>query len=373
MEQMLGRLYDSMMPLVAQFVTLGRAVGCIGALIFISSRVWGHIARAEPIDIYPLMRPFLIGLAILLFPQLLGGLRGITGAIARSTDSVRITETQEIARLQQQKKDIMARLPAYQDFATDEAYEAKLKELGGVTGMGNLGQQTALTFNKLKYDVNQNFREWMKNVLELFHCAARLLINVLATFLLVVLSVLGPLSFGISIFPGFTETIPKWLGNFITISLWVPVANIFGAIMGQFQIMMLRADITRLQSPNGGLESADFGYLVFLCIAITGYLIIPFVTEMMISATGAAQAGRAMQSAMTGGAAVAGAAGGASLRGAGSIVSNGATGLGAAVGAGQGLLGGNSGGSMTRGEQIGHRAGTAVRERAQSLVNRLRG
>ncbi|GAB3879603.1 hypothetical protein GCM10028824_43290 [Hymenobacter segetis] len=368
MEQMLSRLYDSMLPLVAQFVTLGRAVGGVGALIFISSRVWGHIARAEPIDLYPLLRPFLIGLAILLFPQLLGGLRGITGALASSTDSVRVDQTTHITALQDQKKALLAARPENKYFATDEAYEKRLDELG----MMNMGQQMSLSFDKLKYDVNQNFREWMKNTLELFHVAARLLINVLATFLLIVLSVLGPLTFGLAIFPGFGNSIPKWLGQFITISLWVPVANIFGAIMGQFQIMMLQGDITRLTS-NQGVDSADFGYLVFLCIAITGYLIIPFITDMMIAASGAGMAARAMQSAMSGGAAMAGAAAGSAGRAGAAGVSGAASGLGAAVGAGQALAGNGASGNMTRSEAAGHRAGTAVRERAASFVNRLRG
>jgi hypothetical protein len=162
------------------------------------------------------------------------------------------------------------------------------------------------------------------------------------------------------------------LGQFITISLWVPVANIFGAIMGQFQIMMLQGDITRLTS-NQGVDSADFGYLVFLCIAITGYLIIPFITDMMIAASGAGQAARAMQSAMSGGAAMAGAAAGSAGRAGAAGVSGAASGLGAAVGAGQALAGNAASGNMTRSEAAGHRAGTAVRERAASFVNRLRG
>ncbi|MBT9395040.1 hypothetical protein KLP40_17875 [Hymenobacter sp. NST-14] len=350
MEQMLGRLYDSMLPLVAQFVTLGRAVGGIAALIFISSRVWGHIARAEPIDLYPLLRPFLIGLAILLFPQLLGGLRGITGALATSTDSVRTDQTARIDQLQQQKKALLARQPGNEYFATDEAYEKRLEELGGATGMSNMGQQAALGFDKLKYEVKQDFREWMKNTLELFHIAARLLVNVLATFLLIVLSVLGPLTFGIAIFPSFTGSIAKWLGQFVTISLWVPVANIFGAIMGQFQVMMLEADIGRLNT-GAGVDSADFGYLVFLCIAIAGYLVIPFITDMMLAASGVSGVARAMQGALVGTAATAGAAAGAATR------------LGAAPAAVAASTGPAATDNRSWGEQLGHRAGTALRER----------
>jgi len=41
METMLAGLYDDMMPMVSQFTTLARAVGGLGALIYIGSRIWG--------------------------------------------------------------------------------------------------------------------------------------------------------------------------------------------------------------------------------------------------------------------------------------------------------------------------------------------
>lgn len=191
----------------------------------------------------------------------------------------------------------------------------------------------------------------------------------LATFLLIILSVLGPLTFGIAIFPGFGGGIAKWLGNFITISLWVPVANIFGTIMNTFQIQMLQGDINRLNS-GAGVDSADFGYLVFLCIAIAGYLIIPKVTEMLIAASGAGQVASAFVGAATGAAATAGATAGMAGRAGTTSVAGAAAGLGGAIGVGQGLAGSTGFGNMTRGEQAGHRAGTALRERVGGYFGR---
>lgn len=368
METMLGGLYDDMMPMVAQFTTLARAVGGLGALIYIGSRIWGHQARAEPIDVFPLLRPFLIGLCILLFPQLCGTLRGVTLAISHSTDQIRTTQSQKIDQLQAEKKTLLAAQPENKYFASDEAYEQKLKDLAGPMGVGGIGDRMSLTFDKMAYDVNQSFREWMKNVLELFHVAARLLISVLATFLLIVLSVLGPLTFAIAIFPGFGGGIQKWLGNFITISLWVPVCNIFGSIMATFQVQMLQSDVDRIKQ-GAGVDSADFGYLVFLCIAIAGYLLVPYVTDMLIAASGAGGVANAFAGAATGVAATAGAGAGMAGRAAGSAVSSGASGMGTAMGAAQGVFGAAGFGNATRGEQLGHRAGTALRER----ISKLRG
>ena len=369
MDTMLASLYDDTISQVSAFVNLGRAIGGLGALVFIASRVWGHQARAEPIDVYPLLRPFLIGLCIILFPQLCSTLRGITLAISHSTDSIRNDQTAKIEDLQKQKVDLLAKQPGNQYFVTNEAYEQRLQDLAGPTGLGGIGDRLSLSFDKMSYDVNQSFREWMKNMLELFHVAARLLLSVLATFLLIVLSMLGPLSWGIAIIPGFGGGIQKWLGHFITISLWIPVANVFGFIMATFQVRMLQGDVDRIQS-GAGVDSADFGYLVFLCIAIAGYLLVPFVTDMLIAASGAGGAASAFMGAATGVAATAGAGAGAAGRGAMSGVAGGAQGIGAAVGAVQGMAGAAGAASSTRGEAFGQRMGSALRERVQSRFPR---
>jgi len=76
----------------------------------------------------------------------------------------------------------------------------------------------------------------------------------------------------------------------------------------------------------------------------------------MGAATGVA-AGAGATAGLAGRAGVAGAAGAA-------------TGMGSAVGFGQGLLGQAGMGTPTRGEQLGHRAGTALREKAQGYFGR---
>lgn len=71
-------LYDDMMALCAPLTTVASAIAGIGALLYIAYRVWQSLAQAEPLDIFPLLRPFAIGICILFFPTLvLGSLNGI--------------------------------------------------------------------------------------------------------------------------------------------------------------------------------------------------------------------------------------------------------------------------------------------------------
>src|SRR3954469_1117985 len=67
----LDGLYNQMIPLCSQFISVGQLIAGFAALWYIAARVWRHLANAEPIDFYPLFRPFAIGFAIMIFPAVI--------------------------------------------------------------------------------------------------------------------------------------------------------------------------------------------------------------------------------------------------------------------------------------------------------------
>ena len=82
-------LYDDMMVLCYPMSQVAMAIAGIGALLYIAYRVWQSLAQAEPIDLFPLMRPFAIGICILFFPTLvLGSLNGILSPLVKATHSL---------------------------------------------------------------------------------------------------------------------------------------------------------------------------------------------------------------------------------------------------------------------------------------------
>ena len=52
--------------------------------------------------------------------------------------------------------------------------------------------------------------------------------HTIRTFQLIVLAILGPLVFGLSVFDGFQHSLRHWIARYINTFLWLPVANIFG-------------------------------------------------------------------------------------------------------------------------------------------------
>lgn len=131
--------------------------------------------------------------------------------------------------------------------------------------------------------------------MELLFAAAALLIDTLRTFFLIVLSILGPIAFAISVWDGFHSTLTQWICRYVQIYLWLPVADLFSTILAKIQVLMLQNDISELQNnPNFSLEASNGVYIVFLIIGIIGYFTIPTVAGWIIQAGGAGSYGRAV-------------------------------------------------------------------------------
>ena len=282
LNDLLDQLYNEMLPLCSDLINVGRALGGLGALIFISGKVWRHQAENSPIDVFPLLRPFAIGLAISLFPSMLGIMNGVLGGLSSATSSIVLVQNQDIIQLQARKKALMKAQPENAVYEDDDAFEKELENKDVL----DFGGKAALYFDRMSYGVKKDFREWIRNALELAHDSAALVINTIRTFFLIILSIIGPISFGFAIWPGFEGTLTNWFSRYINVFMWLPVANIFGAIVAKIQVLMINQDIAALQSNNSDLEKADYGYMIFLVIAIAGYFTVPSVASWIVSASG---------------------------------------------------------------------------------------
>ena len=73
LHQILRSLYEQMMPLCGDMAGVAKGIAGLGALFYVAYRVWQSLARAEPIDVFPMLRPFAIGLCIMFFPTVVLG------------------------------------------------------------------------------------------------------------------------------------------------------------------------------------------------------------------------------------------------------------------------------------------------------------
>ncbi|WP_192085373.1 conjugative transposon protein TraJ [Algoriphagus sp. Y33] len=290
-------LYSEMMPLCSQLISVAQGIAAFGALWYIASRVWRSIANAEPIDFYPLFRPFAIGFCILLFPSVLSLINGVMNPTVNATASMMDNSNQAIENLLKHKEEVVKgtiKGQMYRSNYREGDYEKWLKYTQGLPEEATAPEEGFLEslwnnelFSNAKWSFN--FKHWIKQalaeILQLLFEAAALCINTLRTFQMVVLSILGPLVFGLSVYDGFQHTLTVWLARYINIYLWLPVANIFGAIISTVQEKMLVLDIGQIESTGDTFFSAtDTGYLIFLVIGIIGYFSVPSVANYIVHA-----------------------------------------------------------------------------------------
>ena len=247
------------------------------------------LARAEPIDVFPLLRPFALGICIMFFPTIvLGTLNSILSPVVTGTHRILETQTFDMNEYRQQKDKLeieaMRRNPETAYLVDKEAFDNKLDELGALDAIEACGMYVDRAMYNMKKSVQNFFRE----LLELMFNAAALVVDTLRTFFLIVLSILGPISFAISCWDGFQASLSQWFVRYISIYLWLPVSDLFSSVLARIQTLMLQRDIEQLSDPNFIPDSSNAVYITFLIIGIIGYFTIPTVANWIVQAGGGA-------------------------------------------------------------------------------------
>ncbi len=281
LQGVLNSMYDQMIPLCSQMIGVGQGIAGFAAMWYIAVRVWKHIAAAEPIDFYPLLRPFVIGFCIMSFPAVLALINGVLQPTVTATAAMVPTANQYMKSILDPAQQPTQQAPANTNADPDKWYQYSHPDNSTATGTNS--NPIADQFSGF------GFKNWARKViyeiLNILFEAAALCIDTIRTFKLIVLAILGPLCFGLSVFDGFQHTLKQWLARYINVYMWLPVANIFGAIIAKIQTNM-----SQLQN-SGNLQGNEFGntntaYLIFLVIGIVGYFTVPSIANYIINVGG---------------------------------------------------------------------------------------
>jgi conjugative transposon TraJ protein len=311
LHQILRNLYVDMMPLCGNMAGVAKGIAGLGALIFVAYRVWQQLSRAEPIDVFPLLRPFAIGIAIMFVPSLvLGTINSVMSPVVKGTNNMLQTQTFDMEAYREQRDrletEAMKRNPETAYLVDKEAFDTRLEELGAWDAADKLGMYV----ERAAHNVKKTVQEWFQSLLEMMFQAASLVIDTIRTFFLVVLAILGPISFAISVWDGFHSSLIQWIGRYLTVYLWLPVSDLFSSILARIQVLMLQQDIEQLSDPNFIPDGSNTVYIIFMIIGIIGYFCVPTVANWIVQAGGVGQYGRNVNKTVVGtGRVVAGTAG----------------------------------------------------------------
>ena len=313
LHQVLRVLYDEMMPLCGNMTGVAKGIAGLGALFYVAAKVWQSLARAEAIDVYPLLRPFALGLCIMFFPTfVLGTINTVLSPVVKGCNQLMETQTFDMNEYRAQKDrleyEALMRSPETAYLASDEEFDRQLEELGW--SPSDMVTMTGMYMDRAAYNIKKSVRDWFRELLEILFQAAGLIIDTLRTFFLIVLSILGPLAFALSVYDGFQSTLTQWFSRYISIYLWLPVSDLFSSVLARIQTLMLQKDIERLSDPNFIPDGSSTIYVIFMIIGIVGYFTIPTVASWIVSAGGTSAYNRNVARAGSVAGAVAGAASG---------------------------------------------------------------
>ncbi len=290
LHELLRSLYDEMLPLSADMATVAKGIAGLGALFYVALKVWQALSRAEPIDVFPLLRPFAIGLCIMFFSTIvLGTINAVLSPVVKGTNAMLENQVLDLNKLQEQKdlleREAMLRNPETAYLVSDEEFDKKLEELGW--SPSDLVAISGMYMERGMYDLKKSIRDWFRELLEVLFQASALVIDTIRTFFLIVLSILGPIAFAISAWDGFQSTLTQWLTRYISVYLWLPIADMFSSMLAKIQSLIIERDIDMLADPTYIPDTSNTVYIIFMIIGIVGYFTVPTVAGWVIQAGGA--------------------------------------------------------------------------------------
>lgn len=326
----LENMFKKMVKLCMPLTDVARAIAGFGALWYIAYRVWKHIANAEAIDFFPLLRPFAIALAITFYPTVLSVLDGVLKPMSISTAALVKNSNEGVERMLDERaknittsnewESLLGGGLGYED--NKDWYKYQQPDQQQTDDGMSFGKALKFSFSLITNTFGFIIKAFVSMVLQILYYAAALCIDAIRTFHLLILAILGPFVLCLSVYDGFQHTLPVWLGRYINVYLWLPIANLFGAMIGQIQQEMLQIDINQTNAGDLiGFGPTDIAYIIFLIIAIVGYFTIPSIANYVIHASGASALLSKTNSLVSGGktiamAALAGGTGGAAAAGA---------------------------------------------------------
>ena len=290
LHQILRELYVDMMPLAGNMAGIAKGIAGLGALFYIAMRVWSSLANAQPIDVYPLLRPFALGICIMFFPSLvLGTINSVLSPVVRGAHQMVQTQTLDMKQLKEQhdllEKEALRRNPETAYLASNEEFDKRISELSGLNPK-NLMTMASMYYERTVYNMKKSIGEALRSFLEILFQAASLIIDTVRTFFLIVLSILGPIVFGLAVWDGLQSSLATWISRYISVYLWLPVSDLLSAMLARIQGLMIKKDIEALKDPLFVPDMNNAVYIIFLLIGIVGFFVVPTVAGWVVEAGG---------------------------------------------------------------------------------------
>jgi conjugative transposon TraJ protein len=258
-------IFNALSGKVGEIGSIVAGIIGIGALFYFASKTWGALSRNEPIDIYPLLRPLVIVFLCLNFNAV------VIAPMHYILAPLRTYTAKLVVNAKQENKNLV-------DKVVDKAKEDRKKEQSSK----DRSWWTKITdgFSNIMFNVGTFLLKILLEILSFAKQAIYIIMNFLRLFFLVILGMIGPIAFTLSLFPSFENSLSNWFTKYISIYLWAPICNVISIILSQAESVLTSAMLNGTSSE--GFVFMAVMLVVFYVIGFYSYLSIPTIATWAV-------------------------------------------------------------------------------------------
>lgn len=294
---------------------VGRAIGGLGALMYLGYMGWQMAAGDREWEIVPMLKPILIGFTLIYWTGFVNLIQAPFEAIAEPGIAIFSDIESEVNDLrierfkkQQQLLDAVIKLNAEED-AKQEVIDNTSKDADDSwfdisDGIDKLLQPIKEWQIRMEFQLQKLVAEIIE-----FVCLSILRVCVYFIFFIqkiwaYILIILGPIAVGMALIPGFENSLYSWVSKFININLYTFVAytiiNIGQQLIAsgytmeieRYDTLLTNGTITNLDALMVYVSNSGMIYnQLFTCVAYIvtgiGVLMTPTIADTIVTAGGA--------------------------------------------------------------------------------------
>lgn len=294
---------------------VGRAIGGLGALMYLGYMGWQMAAGDREWEIVPMLKPILIGFTLIYWTGFVNLLQAPFEAIAEPGIAIFSDIESEVNDLrierfkkQQQLLDAVIKLNAEEDAKQDvidnTSKDADDSWFDISDGIDKLLQPIKEWQIRMEFQLQKLVAEIIE-----FVCLSVLRVCVYLIFFIqkiwaYILIILGPIAVGMALIPGFENSFYSWVSKFININLYTFVAytiiNIGQQLIAsgytmeieRYDTLLTNGTITNLDALMVYVSNSGMIYnQLFTCVAYIvtgiGVLMTPTIADTIVTAGGA--------------------------------------------------------------------------------------
>ena len=299
-------LGNTISELFGSFIGISTVLAGTFALIFLGIESYKMIMGETELKVNTILRPFLIGLVIMLWVPFLGVIDAPCNALTQAGKEIFENQIQTVNQLQRTRAAVAdsitmkivkqsAESEEAEALSTDEEVHRLGIRLDGIVDkIQNLGIYVVGKIRQILFNVFETI------IITLWQAIVYLIMFLGMIFFKSVLAITGPLAFAFSLLPSWRDAWSSWLSKYITVSLYGFIAYIDLAVSMAIIQYGIEDDIDVLTQAN--LEDEAFtlltcfasgfhnNFIPALIVSAISLLLIPKVAEWIIPSSGTSQA-----------------------------------------------------------------------------------